>query len=233
MEERIVYQHLDKVMQNSIFRNSKRSVSFLDYICRKALVGDKDQIKEYSIGIDAFGLDFTFNPQNDPRVRVEARRLRQKLDEYYRTDGRKDPLRIVIPKGSYIPEFQVKEVYSSETEDRIFSIGERNLIFRMPRLKHQQPLDIKQYVVCLIQNSLFLCQFLNYEPALTRDSLLELLFLEQSEKISVTLTDNTCEREIPLISYSPEDLQTFHKSLDQALTELSGIPLLPRGGWFE
>ena len=233
MDDSVVYKHLDKVKQNSIFRNSKRSVSFLDYICRTALLGNSDQIKEYSIGIEAFGLDYTFNPKNDPRVRVEARRLRQKLDEYYRTDGRKDPLRIVIPKGSYIPDFQIKGWETSNTEDRIFIIGNRNFTFRMPRLKYQQPLDIKQHVVYLIQNSLFLSQFLVSETDCSEDSLMEILFREESEKITVTLSENTRRREISLASYSSEDLKYFHKSLDKALIELSGIPSMPSIGWLE
>jgi adenylate cyclase len=41
----------------------------------------------------------------DPIVRVEAGRLRRALDHYYLTAGKRDPIRIAIPKGSYVPTF--------------------------------------------------------------------------------------------------------------------------------
>jgi TolB-like protein/Flp pilus assembly protein TadD len=78
---------------------------FLDYIVRRTLDGDEQSIKAYSIAVDVLGRGEDFDPQSDPIVRVQARRLRGLLDEYYRTDGATESLQILLPVGRYVPEF--------------------------------------------------------------------------------------------------------------------------------
>lgn len=56
--------------------------------------------------MEVFGRDTTFDPQTDPVVRLDARRLRRDLDSYYVEAGVRDPVRIFIPKGSYVPTFE-------------------------------------------------------------------------------------------------------------------------------
>jgi len=107
-QERIRNQ-LDRIVSHPLFRSSKRSVSFLRYISEKTLAGDSERIKEYSIAVDAFGLDSTFDQQMDPRVRVEAKRLRDRLKQYYEGPGCSDSIQITIPKGTYIPRFSCRE----------------------------------------------------------------------------------------------------------------------------
>ncbi len=65
-----------------------------------------DRIKAYSIAIEVFGRDASFDAQNDPVVRIEAGRIRRALERYYLTAGRTDPILISIPKGSYMPVFE-------------------------------------------------------------------------------------------------------------------------------
>ncbi|WEK05166.1 MAG: hypothetical protein P0Y65_02610 [Candidatus Devosia phytovorans] len=78
---------------------------FLDYIVQRTLVGDEQAIKAYSIAVDVFGRGEDFDPQSDPIVRVQARRLRSLIDDYYRGPGANDALQIRLPTGRYIPEF--------------------------------------------------------------------------------------------------------------------------------
>lgn len=78
---------------------------FLDYIVRRTLDGQEQSIKAYSIAVDVFGRTPDFDPQTDPIVRVQARRLRSLLDEYYRGPGREQAIQIRLPVGRYIPEF--------------------------------------------------------------------------------------------------------------------------------
>ena len=80
---------------------------FLDYIVTRTLDGDSGTIKAYSIAVDVLGRAPDFDPQVDPIVRVQARRLRSLLDEYYRGPGAADPVRISLPIGRYVPEFVV------------------------------------------------------------------------------------------------------------------------------
>jgi len=78
---------------------------FLDYIVRQTLDGNGPAIKAYAIAVDVFGRPADFDPQADPIVRVQARRLRGLLEEYYKGPGASEATRIHLPVGRYIPEF--------------------------------------------------------------------------------------------------------------------------------
>src|SRR5690606_39142357 len=79
--------------------------AFLTYIVEAALRGDGASIKAYAIAVDVFGRGEDFDPQADPIVRVQARRLRALLDEFNETEGGTAPVRIVVPVGTYVPQF--------------------------------------------------------------------------------------------------------------------------------
>lgn len=72
------------------------------------MAGKGGQLKEYVLGVQVLRKDESFDPRIDTAVRTEARRLRQKLAEYYQAEGRKDPIEIALPKGSYRAAFQVR-----------------------------------------------------------------------------------------------------------------------------
>jgi TolB-like protein/Flp pilus assembly protein TadD len=78
---------------------------FLDYIVQRTLEGNEASIKAYSIAVDVFGRAADFDPQADPIVRVQARRLRALLDDYYRGPGLGEATQIHLPVGRYVPEF--------------------------------------------------------------------------------------------------------------------------------
>ena len=69
----------------------------------ETLAGRGESLKGYAIALAVFGRGASFDPQADPVVRLEARRLRRDLDSYYMEAGQYDPVRISIPKGSYVP----------------------------------------------------------------------------------------------------------------------------------
>lgn len=87
---------------------------FLDYIVRQTLDGNGQAIKAYSIAVDVFGRPADFDPQADPIVRVQARRLRSLLEDYYQGPGATDPAQIHLPVGRYIPEFVYPDVETVE-----------------------------------------------------------------------------------------------------------------------
>jgi tetratricopeptide (TPR) repeat protein len=72
----------------------------------RALSGQSERIKGYTIAVEALGREDNFDPQTDPIVRVEAGRLRRALDRYYDGQGKRDPVTIELPRGSYVPAFQ-------------------------------------------------------------------------------------------------------------------------------
>jgi len=89
---------------------SPQLAKFLNYIVTAKLDGNEAGIKAYSIAVDVFGRPQSFDPQNDPIVRVQARRLRAALDEYYAGEGASEPVRFNLPVGRYIPEFGIPGV---------------------------------------------------------------------------------------------------------------------------
>lgn len=100
-----VLEALDRLTAWSEMARSPQLTRFLDYIVRKRLDGDTQSIKAYSIAVDVFGRPTDFDPQSDPIVRVQARRLRALLDQYYRGPGAQERLQIVLPIGRYVPDF--------------------------------------------------------------------------------------------------------------------------------
>lgn len=88
---------------------SPQLAKFLNYIVHAKLRGDEASIKAYAIAVDVFGRPPTFDPQADPIVRVQARRLRAALEEYYAGEGADSPIRIHLPVGRYVPEFRMAD----------------------------------------------------------------------------------------------------------------------------
>ena len=100
-----VRTELDRILASASFRGSPPLRRFLSYTVEHSLHGEADQLKEYRLGLEVFGRRSSYEPQKDPIVRLEARRLRAKLREYYEDEGRQDPVRISVPKGGYAATF--------------------------------------------------------------------------------------------------------------------------------
>src|SRR5271169_6883009 len=99
---------LDLILRSRAFIQSHRIRRFLQFVVEESLLGQPHRLKEYLIGLEVFDRREAFDPRVDSIVRVEARRLRYKLEEYYRTEGREDLVRIVLRKGSYVPIFEYR-----------------------------------------------------------------------------------------------------------------------------
>lgn len=99
---------LDLILRSRAFIQSHRIRRFLQFVVEESLLGQPHRLKEYLIGLEVFDRREAFDPRVDSIVRVEARRLRYKLEEYYRTEGREDGIRIVLRKGSYVPIFEYR-----------------------------------------------------------------------------------------------------------------------------
>src|SRR3984893_11443046 len=99
---------LDLILRSRAFIQSHRIRRFLQFVVEESLLGQPHRLKEYLIGLEVFNRREAFDPRVDSIVRAEARRLRYKLEEYYRTEGREDGVRIVLRKGSYVPIFEYR-----------------------------------------------------------------------------------------------------------------------------
>ena len=86
---------------------SDRLPRFLLYICEQTLTGNSHNITEQRLGTHIFNRPTDYNPGEDNIVRSYARMLRKRLDEYFKSEGSQEPIRIMIPRGGYVPIFVV------------------------------------------------------------------------------------------------------------------------------
>jgi hypothetical protein len=99
-EDRAIRQQLARILHSGPFLHSRRLQRFLEYIVNETLAGRSERLKGYRLALEVFDRPATFDPIVEPIVRVEAARLREKLRQYYEADGRGDPIRIDLPKGT-------------------------------------------------------------------------------------------------------------------------------------
>src|SRR5438552_762148 len=106
IDEKVSAQ-LNRILASKAFRQADRLKRFLSFIVEETIRGRGERLKEFVVGIEVFGKDSSFDPRNDPIVRVQARRLRAQLARYYREEGQVDDLLIELPKGGYAPTFRL------------------------------------------------------------------------------------------------------------------------------
>lgn len=106
----LVAMELDRVVASAVFRRSPRHQRLLRHLVTLALAGETTRLKESLLAVEIFHLDpARFDPSRESIVRVEARRLRQKLARYYEGVGGRDRLRIWLDAGTYVPRLEICE----------------------------------------------------------------------------------------------------------------------------
>ena len=109
----VVRAQLERILASDVFSRSQQLRRFLSFTVEQRLAGQGHSLKESVLAHELYGKGTDFDGGADPVVRVDARRLRDKLREYY--DGRSDPVVITLPKGSYVPVFEANS--ASPTHD--------------------------------------------------------------------------------------------------------------------
>ncbi len=108
---------VERVLGHPEISRSASLVRFLSFICNKYFDGESEEIREYSIAVEALGRkESTFDSHVDPIVRVTARSLRKKLREFYENEGREHALQIHLPLGHYVPEFKRRSELESGSD---------------------------------------------------------------------------------------------------------------------
>jgi Tol biopolymer transport system component len=110
---------LERALASPMFSSADRASRFLRFIVERHIEGQANALKEYSIALDVFDRDHSYDPKVDAIVRVEAGRLRNRLARFYTADP-SSAIRIDLPKGSYVPVFQrVSASDGAAAEDEI------------------------------------------------------------------------------------------------------------------
>src|SRR6201988_4321825 len=102
----VVREQLKRLLAHSLFTNSKRYPVLLAYTVEQTLLGNAGELKERTIGIEAFGREPTYDVNLDPVVRTTAAEVRKRLIQYYYSPDHAGELIIELPIGSYVPTFR-------------------------------------------------------------------------------------------------------------------------------
>jgi hypothetical protein len=104
VERNQVIEHLEEIFLSPVFRNSKRNCALLRYVVERTLDGLADQLKERTIGVEAFGRQPDYDTNVDHSVRSAAGEVRRRLAQYYMEYGAESSIRIELLPGSYVPQ---------------------------------------------------------------------------------------------------------------------------------
>ena len=111
-------RQLERVVHSDAFRHASALQRLLQYLGTRVIEEPATEIKEYTVGVEAFGRGADYDPKINTIVRVQIHRLRLKLADYYQSEGTDDQIVIGIPRGKYLPTFAVKEMPGSESATR-------------------------------------------------------------------------------------------------------------------
>ena len=98
-----------RIFQSKTFRSSDVLRHLLSYLIDASIAGTSEELKEYTVAVDALGKPSSYDPRQESAVRMQVGRLRQKLTEYYRTEGVEDPVVLDLPKGSFTVVFEPRK----------------------------------------------------------------------------------------------------------------------------
>ncbi|HLO79966.1 MAG TPA: hypothetical protein VK166_03355 [Chitinophagaceae bacterium] len=110
-----ITEQLNRILEFPVFSNSGLLSGFLSFIVKEHLEGRTHQLKEYTIGTQVLAKKNGYDPKEDASVRIHAGRLRKALAAYYSGPGRTDLILISMPKGGYMPRFDIN---MPSTEDQ-------------------------------------------------------------------------------------------------------------------
>jgi hypothetical protein len=119
-ERNQILDHLEEIFLSPAFRNSKRNCALLRYVVESALNGQADQLKERTIGVEAFGRPAAYDTNADHSVRSAAGEVRRRLAQYYMERGPESGVRIEVLPGSYVP--QIRFVDRIPTLEETFAV---------------------------------------------------------------------------------------------------------------
>ena len=110
---------LRRLLAHPLFTNSKRYPALLAYTVEQTLKGKAAELKERTIGIEAFGREPDYDANADPVVRIAAAEVRKRLIQYYYDSTHAGELVIELSAGSYVPAFREAEAPAQATASHI------------------------------------------------------------------------------------------------------------------
>ena len=103
-----IWDAVARIQGSRAMTGCARLSELLRFVVKATLSGQADYVKETMIGVVVFGRKPDYNPKVDTIVRSQAWRLRNKLRQYYESEGAHDPVIIDLPRGRYVPVFRLR-----------------------------------------------------------------------------------------------------------------------------
>lgn len=217
---------LSRIVASSHFSKSERLSSLLIYVCDLTLNGLADDISEQKIGGAVFGRSEDYDSANDGIVRTQVSRLRQKLELYFDGEGAEEAIRIVIPRGGYVPFFiprslsdnQVPAITSASVAEPVITSVEQSPV-KVPRNRN---LTLAWSLVGVLAITVLALLLLRSTGVFTRaqptyiagDSLWSQLFVADQQTMivpadsSLVIWEGLMKRDIGLAEYLSADYRT-------------------------
>lgn len=114
LEAEEVQRQVKRILDSPEFHATQRQREFLQFVVAETIAGRAEEIKGYTIATRVFGRKEDFDQAMDPIVSIQAGRLRRALERYYLVGGSQDPIRIDIPKGTYVPTFHEQTAFDTD-----------------------------------------------------------------------------------------------------------------------
>jgi hypothetical protein len=115
----LAWKQVERLLSDPLFNRSRRFSSLLHFIVEHTLNGDNDSLKERILGIKVFGRKPDYDSARDPIVRVTVAELRKRLLCYYEEPQHAEELRILLPVGSYVPQFAPPADWQAQPDDTV------------------------------------------------------------------------------------------------------------------
>jgi adenylate cyclase len=135
-----ISHQLDQMLSSSDFHASPQQTALLKFVVNQTLAGNANEIKGYTVATEVFGRRSDFDQSIDPVVSIQAARVRRALERYYLTAGQNDPVRIDIPKGTYVPTFS--EQIPSELDIAAEQVAPVSVLETWPTLLVRPPANL-------------------------------------------------------------------------------------------
>jgi hypothetical protein len=147
-----IREQLNRLLAHALFTNSKRYPVLLAYTVEQALLGNASELKERTIGVEAFGREPSYDVNLDPVVRTTAAEVRKRLIQYYYSPDHAGELIIELPVGSYVPSFREP---SSQMAVQTNALGDgspeaQSLVESQPPLGHSPEQSARRTVYAWI-----------------------------------------------------------------------------------
>ncbi|MGA3223977.1 MAG: hypothetical protein ABSC65_09465 [Acidobacteriaceae bacterium] len=101
VEDKALQSQVERILHSDEFRTSEVLRRLFKFLAEKTVAGEADHLKEYAVAIDGLGKHPSYDPRQNSAVRIQVGRLRQKLAEYYRNEGKHDDIVVDLPKGRF------------------------------------------------------------------------------------------------------------------------------------